>query len=176
MKIQDFRAALNRNQGVQRQHRWRVIVNYPSQAASGETILDTTLLAQTATLPPSTIGEIMVPWGGRELPLPGDRKFEPYPITFVGVQSDAIHAAFESWSELINGTASNAMSSDLTELMRDIELQLLDDQDNTIRSYILQGAWPQEVGAVELDQTAQDSHTTFTVTFRYIQHEHDKTL
>lgn len=176
MKISDFQSALQRHGGVQRQHRWRVILNLPPTVASADLIKDMSLTAITTQLPPSTLGEILIPYAGREIPLPGDRKFEPFPITFIGVEDDAIHEACEVWSELFNGTESNTQTGALEDLMVDVELQLLREDDSVIRSYFLEGSWPQEVGSLELDKQSQDSFSQFTLTLRYIQHTHNKTL
>lgn len=167
--ISKVRAAISRRGGVQRQYRWRVLVNLPAYAADNELARDASLLAITTQTPPSILGELIVPWGGREIPFPGDRKFEPFPITFIGVADDSIHTAFEIWSEGINGTRSNTASYEPEEYLRDFELQLLDDRDNVIKSYTLEASWPQNVGEMELDQTSQDGYSQFTVTLRFLQ-------
>lgn len=167
--VNQFRAAMQRRGGVQRQYRWKVVVNFPTYAADNELARDASLTAITAQTPPSTIGEILIPWGGRELPYPGDRKFEALPITFIGVADDSVHSAFEAWSEGINGSTSNTAAVSPTEYMRDVEIQLLNDLDEVIKIYTLEASWPQNVGELELDQTSQDSYSQFTVTMRFLQ-------
>ncbi|QJT71417.1 tail tube protein [Vibrio phage vB_VcorM_GR28A] len=176
MRVSTFQAALNRHGGVQRQYRWRWIPNLPAAIASPSDLEDVSLMAISTTLPPSTLGEVLIPWGGRELPLPGDRKFQPWTVTMINTTDDFAHALCENWSELINGTQSNVTTGDQTALLLDQTLQLLDENDNVVREYTLELAWPQEVGEVELDQQSQDSFGQFTLTLRYLQHSHDRTL
>ncbi|AWY10147.1 tail tube protein [Vibrio phage VP-1] len=174
--VNQFRAAVQRRGGVQRQYRWRVIVNFPAFAADNELARDASLTAITTQTPPSTLGEILIPWGGRELPYPGDRKFEALPITFIGVGDDSVHSAWEKWSEGINGSSSNQAGYEPSEYMRDIQIQLLDDRDVVKKTYTLEAAWPQNVGELELDQTAQDSYAQFTATLRFLQATNDNSL
>ncbi|QZI90463.1 hypothetical protein MYOV003v1_p0139 [Vibrio phage 207E48.1] len=166
--VQDFRAALQRRGGVGRQHRWRVIVNLPPFAASPDLLKDASLMALTTQTPNGVLGEISIPWGGREIPLPGDRKYEVFPITFIASEDDSVHTAFEIWQQGINGDRNNASTIANDDSMRDFTLQLLDQNDSVVKEYVLEGAWPQEVGQLELDQTAQDSYGQFTVNLRYI--------
>lgn len=167
--ITNFRSAIERHRGVQRQHRWRVNLSFPAAVASSEETRDASLLAITTTTPKSVMGEIMVPFGGREMPLPGDRKFEPITMTFIGVEDDFHHSLFEAWSEQFNGTDSNTASGEYVDLYRDIEIQLLDKNDNVVKSYMLESAWPQEVGELNLDQTAQDSYGQFSIILRFFK-------
>lgn len=174
--VKQFRAAMKRGGGVARKHRWAIVANFPTYAATNELSRDTALTAITATVPPAVIGEMLVTWGGRELPLPADRKFEAWPVTFIGLQNAEAHTAFIKWQESINGSSSNAASADADEYLRDWSIQLLDDKDNVIKTYTLEDCWPQTVGELELDQTAVDDFMQFTVTLRFFQATSDDTL
>lgn len=174
--VNQFRAAVARRGGIQRQYRWRVIINFPAFAADNDLARDASLTAITSQTPPSTLGELIIPWGGRELPYPGDRKFEALPITFIGVVDDSVHSAWETWSEGINGSSSNQASYEPAEYMRDIQIQLLNDKDVVQKTYTLEAAWPQNVGEIELDQTSQDAYSQFTVTLRFLQATNNNSL
>ena len=43
-------------------------------------------------------------------------------------------------------------------------------------TWTLQGTWPQNLGQLELDMSAMDSYTQFTVDLRYFQAISDKSL
>lgn len=167
--ITGFRDTLGRHKGVMRQHRWRVNFSLPASVASSEDNRDMSLLAITTSTPKSVMGEILVPWGGREFPTPGDRKFEPMQFTFIGVEDDFHHTMMEAWSELFNGSESNTAAGEFADMYTDVEIQLLDKNDQVVKTYVLEDSWPQEVGELTLDQTAQDSYGQFSVTLRYFK-------
>jgi hypothetical protein len=114
-----------------------------------------------------------VNWGGRTLPLPGDRTYGEFSINFIGVNDNNVYFAFQRWSEAINGSDSNSGLTALDDFMRDVQLQLKDMGDATTMTYILRDAWPTVVSGVELDSGALDSYTDFTVTFRYVNYSND---
>lgn len=174
--VDQFRAAITRGGGVQRQHRWRVTIPFPSFAADSDTTKNVCLLAITTNTPTGQLGEILIPWGGRELPFPGDRRFEALPITFINVVNNSSYNSFEIWQQSINGTSSNRSSVSEEEYFRDVVLDLLDSQDNVTKTWTLQGTWPQNLGQLELDMSAMDSFTQFSVDLRYFQAVSDKSV
>lgn len=167
--IDRFRAALQRRGGPARQHRWEVIINFPTFAASVEESRDVSLMAITSNTPSGTLGEIPLIWGGRTLPYPGDREFEMIPITFIATESHFEHDAFERWQEAINGSITNTATQSTPDVLRTVQMRLLDSQDRVTKVYNLEAAWPQQVGQIELDQQAQNSFGQFTVNLRYFQ-------
>lgn len=167
--VSEFRSSLERHGGVQRQYRWRVNFAFPVTVATSDEARDASLHAITTATPKSVLGEVLVPFGGREMPIPGDRKFEPLTVTFIGVEDDVAHTLFERWSEQFNGTESNTAVGEFADLYQDVTMDLLDKQDNVIKTYRLQDAWPQEVGELTLDQTAQDTYQQFSVILRFFQ-------
>ncbi|AIX13120.1 tail tube monomer [Erwinia phage vB_EamM-Bue1] len=174
--VSQFRAAIQNGGGVQRQHRWRVSLNFPTFVTDATTTQRVSLLAVTTNTPTGQLGEILVPWGGREIPMPGDRRFEALPITFINCVDNAPYNAFEVWQQYINGNENNRASADADEYFRDVVLELLDSQDRVTKTFTLQGAWPMNLGQLELDMSAMDSYTQFTVDLRYLQSTSDRTL
>ena len=171
--ISEFTQALR--SGVVRQHRWQVMVNFPTFAGSNSDVRQASLLARTATTPASTLGELDLVWAGRDVPIPGDRTFTEFPVTFMAVQDFKVIDAFENWSEGINGSESNTASAAPDEYKKDVVLQLLDENDNVLKEYVLQEAWIKEIAGMELDKGSKDSFAEFTVTFRYLQHSSNTT-
>lgn len=169
--ITDFKSALA--SGVQRQHKWRVLLSFPaSVVVANDTIREASLLATTTSTPTSQIGVIEVAWGGRIVPIPGDRNFSTeMPITFVSVNDDATYEAFMRWQNAMNGFESNFGVSDV---YADIELQLLDQSDNVTSSFVLRDAFPVTVGEKALDATAMDSYATFDCSIRYTSFDYYK--
>ena len=169
MAISDFRSALNRHGGVQRKFRWRVGLSFPAGAVSSEDTRDASFLATSATTPKQTLGELLVPYGGREFPYPGDRQYELISFTFINTQDNFGHNAFELWSQLFNGDDSNTAAGDISDLLVDWTIELLDQDENVTKTYTLEDAWPQEVGEIELDQASQNEFGTYTVNLRFFK-------
>lgn len=171
--ISAFRGAIR--SGVQRQHSWQVQVNFPVYAGSNDTVRQASLLARTTALPPSNVGVMDLNWGGRKLPLPGDRTYEEFTVNFIGVNDNNVYKAFQRWSEAINGSDTNTGLALLDDFMRDIQLDLKTVAGDTTMSYVLRDAWPTKIEGVELDAGATDSYTNFNVTFVYINYQADFT-
>lgn len=161
--------------GLARGNKWRVFINFPTFAGSNADEQQATLLARTTNTPSSTLGVIEVGWGGRILPIPGDRTYEEFTLNFIGVNDFNVRNAFERWSENINGSQSNTGLISPDQYMTDIVLQLLDYNDNVTKEYILHDAWPSVVGQIALDAGAQDSFAEFETTFRFLSYESNTT-
>lgn len=155
------------------QHKWQVSVNFPTYAGSNDVVRQASLQARTTSLPESNIGVMDVAWGGRVLPLPGDRQYNEFTVNFIGVNDNNVFKAFQRWSEAINGSDTNSGLTLLDDFMRDVQLDLQDANDAPTMTYILRDAWPTTITGVELDAAALDSYTSFNVTFRYINYSHD---
>lgn len=174
--VSQFRSAISQGGGVQRQHRWRISFNFPTFVADAATTSRVSLLAVTTNTPTGQLGEILVPWGGREIPFPGDRRFEALPVTIINCVNNDPYNSFEVWQQYINGNENNRSSANADEYMRDIVMELLNANDEVTKTFTLQGAWPMNIGQLELDMTAMDSYTQFTVDLRFLQSTSDRTL
>lgn len=168
MQISQLRAAIK--SGLVRSNRWRVLVNFPGYAGSGADGQQAALLARTTNTPSGTIGVIDLTWGGRNLPIPGDRTYEEFTVTFIGVNDMKVYNAFQKWSENINGSDSNKGLTNLESIMNDVTLELLDVNDQVTKTYLLHDSWPSVVGQMSLDSGEMDGYSQFDVTFRYVQY------
>lgn len=168
MQISQLRAAIK--SGLVRSNRWRVTVNFPGYAGSGADGQQASLLARTTNTPSATVGVIDLTWGGRNLPIPGDRTYEEFTVTFIGVNDMNVYNAFQKWSENINGSESNKGLTNLEQIMNDVTLELLDVNDQVTKTYILHDGWPATVGQMSLDSGEMDGYSQFDVTFRYVQY------
>lgn len=163
--IADFKVAMA--SGPLRQNRWEIEFTFPG-GEDLDTSINGALLARTADVPDSTIGEILIAWRGKDFPYPGDRVISEFPITFIAVQDMLLHKAFMKWKDSLVSFEDNVQRQDFNELVVDITMKLLDVQDNVISTYVLQDAWPREVSSIPGDMSAKDAHSEFTVTFRYL--------
>lgn len=164
--ISNFKIAMR--SGPLRQNRWEIAFNFPTGVGTIATAANGALLARTADVPDSTIGEILIPWRGKDFPWPGDRTVAEYPITFVAVQDMLLHDAFMQWKDRLVSFEDNVQTGSFPDLVVDIKMTLLDVRDQPIRTYILEDAWPREITAIAGDMSAKDAHSEFSVTFRYL--------
>lgn len=168
MQISQLRQAVR--SGLVRSNRWRVTVNFPGYAGSGADGQQAALLARTTNTPSATMGVIDLTWGGRNLPIPGDRTYEEFTVTFIGVNDMNVYNAFQRWSENINGSDSNKGLTNLDQIMNDVQLELLDVNDQITKTYLLHDAWPSVVGQMSLDSGEMDGYSQFDVVFRYVNY------
>lgn len=171
--VTEFRNAIR--SGLARQHKWRCIINFPDFAGGNADVKQASLLARTANTPSSTVGVIDLPWGGRILPVPGDRTFEEFTVNFIAVNDMNVRNAFERWSEGINGSASNTGFVNLDDFTKDLQFDMLDVNENVTKTYVLKDAWPQMVEGMTMDSGSQDSYAEFQVVFRYVNFESNTT-
>ena len=168
MQISALRTAIK--SGLSRSNRWRVLVNFPGYAGSGTNGQQASLLARTTNTPASTVGVIDLTWGGRNLPIPGDRTYEEFTVTFIGVNDMLVYNAYQKWSENINGSDSNRGLTNLDTIMNDVTLEMMDVNDNVTKTFILHDAWPSVVGQMSLDSGEMDGYSQYDVVFRYVSY------
>ena len=154
--------------GLVRSNRWRVLVDFPAYAGSNADGTQASVLARSTNTPSSTVGVIELAWGGRQVPIPGDRTYEEFDITFIGVNDMKVYNAFQRWSENINGSDSNRGLTDLSVIFSDFTLQLMDVNDNITKTFVLHDGWPAVVGQMSMDAGEMDGYSTFQVSIRYV--------
>lgn len=169
MQISQLRQAVR--SGLVRTNRWRVTITLPGYAGSQADSQQASLLARTTSTPSANVGVIDLTWGGRNLPIPGDRTYEEFTVTFIGVNDQNVYNAFQKWSENINGSDSNKGLTNLDDIMNDITLELLDVNDNVTKTYTLHDAWPSVVGQMSMDSGEMDGYAQYDVTFRYVSYD-----
>lgn len=168
MQISQLRTAIK--SGLQRSNRWRVLVNFPSYSGTNADGQQASLLARTTNTPSGTVGVIDLSWGGRMLPIPGDRTYEEFTVTFIAVNDMNVYNAFQKWSENINGSDSNRGLTNLDDIMNDVTLDLMNVNDEVTKTFVLHDAWPAVVGQMSMDSGEMDGYSQFDVVFRYIQY------
>jgi len=163
MNIENFKSAL-RTGGV-RPALFRV------QGNIGRTSLPDQVgfLVKTASLPASTIGEIAVPYRGREIKLPGKRTYESWDITILSDGEFNLRNAFERWMNDLNDTVENTASEQHNlnnVLFPTWSIDQLDRTGSPIKTYTFLHCWPTSISSIE---TTYDNETLaeFTVTLAY---------
>ena len=67
---------------------------------------------KATSLPASTLGEIIVPYMGRQIKVPGDRTFEDWTVTILNTEDMDLRGQFEQWNHYYNGIIDNKVFND----------------------------------------------------------------
>ena len=126
-----------------------------------------------ASIPPSTMGVVEVPYYGRMVKVPGNRTFDNLSVTFINDEDFAIRNAMELWMNKMNSHVGN-----LSENPSGLHGELDVFQDGRDGGENIAGAWhftnifPVALGEIALDWGSNDSIEEFTVDFAYDYWEH----
>ena len=126
-------------------------------------------LCRSAQIPALTIGEIAVPYRGRQIFLAGDRTYDAWTVTIFNDRNYSIRSALENWmddmSDIGGTTKANTLSS--SAYYANAWVKQLDRNNTPIRTYKLEGLWPTTLDAIDLSYDANDAVEEFGATFRF---------
>lgn len=126
-------------------------------------------LVRSTNLPSSDVEEIVTSWVGQTYKMGARRIVEDWTVTFVVDNDGAILKRFWDWQNIIHNPEANIYGKPVS-YMADQEIHLLGyDTGETICVYKLYGAWPKNIGQVQLDYSTNDI-AQFDVTFSYQYH------
>jgi len=162
-KIDDLKAKLV-NGGV-RPNLFRATLNFPSYAG-GNTEL-TSFMCKAAQLPSSVVGQIDVPFRGRQLKIAGDRTFENWTVTVLNESTFQIRDSFERWMNGINEHFNGTGLVTPADYQADLIVEQLGRDDTVLKTINLTGAFPVNLGAIDLSYETTDTLEEYTVEFAY---------
>ena len=164
--IDDFKA--NLLGGGARPNQFRVTLTPPPGIAIGLDVRRTSFLVKASIIPALELGEIAVPFRGRNIYLAGDRATPTEWTTQIMNDTDfMIRDAMERWSNGINDLAENTGVVAPSDYSTDLTLEQLDRDDTVLKTYIFRSAWPKTVSNITLDVSTNDSIEEFEVSWRY---------
>jgi len=165
-QIDDFKA--NLLGGGARANQYRVTITPPSGIAIGLDVRRASFLVTASNLPAQTLGEIAIPFRGRQIYIAGDRTFDDaWTTTFMNDTDFMVRNAMELWMNGINDLADATGVTALADYQTDLQVEQLDRDDTILKSYIFRSAWPTSLSAIDLTNDQADSIETFEVTWRY---------
>ena len=165
-QIDDFKA--NLLGGGARANQYRVTITPPSGIAIGLDVRRASFLVTASNLPAQTLGEIAIPFRGRQIYLAGDRTFDDaWTVTFMNDTDFMVRNSIELWMNGINDLAEATGVTALADYQTDLQVEQLDRDDTILKSYIFRSAWPTSLSAIELTNDQADAIETFEVTWRY---------
>ena len=166
MSINDFKA--NLIGGGARANQFRVTITPPAGIAIGLDVRRTSFLCTATNLPASTLGEIAVPFRGRNIYVSGDRPApETWTVTFYNDTDFMIRNAMERWQNGINDYAENTGVTSPADYQTDLFVEQLDRDDTVLKTYIFRNSYPLTIAAIDLSSAEAGELETFEVTWRY---------
>ena len=171
--INDFKAKLAG--GGARPNQFKVTMPFPGYAQVGGEIEDLAFLCRATVIPSMTVGNINVPFRGRQIKIAGDRTFEDWTVTVLNDTDFKLRNAFERWQNGINNMTDNEGLTNPVDYQVDAFVGHLDRNGNTIKSYTLRGLYPTIVSAIDLNYETNDVVEEFTATFAYQYFESNTT-
>ena len=164
-KIDDFKA--NLIGGGARPNQFRVTITPPPGIAIGLDVRRSSFLAKASNLPGQTLGEIPIPFRGRNIYIAGDREFETWSTTFINDTDFMVRNAIERWMNGINDTVENTGVSSPAEYQADLFVEQLDRDDTILKTYIMRNAYPLSTPQIEVAADSTNTIEEFEVTWRY---------
>jgi hypothetical protein len=133
------------------------------------------MLIKAAGMPASTITEIPVAFRGRTLKVAGDRTFEVWTITVINDTDFKWRSFFERWVNYIVKVNDGSGTINPSEYMADMNVAQLSrgpgvipnvtntQEIETLRKYVVRGAFPTNVSEIELSYNNENEIEEFTV-------------
>ena len=169
-QIDDFKA--NLIGGGARANQFRVTITPPAGIAIGLDVRRTSFLVTASNMPGSSLGEIAVPFRGRNIYVSGDRPApDAWSTTFYNDTDFMIRNAMERWHNGINDFANNTGTSNPGDYQTDLFVEQLDRDDTILKSYVFRNAFPLTIGTIDLSSAEAGEIETFEVTWRYQHYE-----
>jgi hypothetical protein len=116
------------------------------------------------SLPASTIGNIDVPYRGRQLKVPGDRTFADWTVTVFNDKGMFIRGVFEEWMARMQDHWTNKADPKMSPYGKASVTQL-DRSGETERTYNITSLYPTEVAAIDVAWDSNDAVEEYAVTF-----------
>tara|TARA_B100001287_G_scaffold153390_1_gene129064 strand:- start:774 stop:1304 length:531 start_codon:yes stop_codon:yes gene_type:complete len=164
-KIDDFKA--NLIGGGARPNQFRVTITPPPGIAIGLDVRRSSFLAKASNLPGQTLGEIPIPFRGRNIYIAGDREFDTWSTIFINDTDFMVRNAIERWMNGINDMVENTGVSSPAEYQADLFVEQLDRDDTILKTYIMRNAYPQSTPQIDVAADSTNTIEEFEVVWRY---------
>jgi len=146
--------------------------NIDGNVMGGKNNPSLTFQAKGAQLPESSVGEIIVPYLGRQIKVPGDRVYQDLTLTVISDEAMGLRKEFDKWNGVLNGHTTNTPDGSLYTWTRDsvADIVHLSREGKYTHGYTLYGVFPKEVSSIDLAYDNNDTVMEFTVTLAYTYH------
>lgn len=161
--VDDFKAKIKG--GGARPNLFKVTLNFPA-FAEGDVEL-TSFLVRAAQLPESVMSSVIVPFRGRELKVAGVRTFPTWTTQVYNDTDFSVRNAIERWSNAINAHSSNVGLTNPVDYQADLVVEQLDRDETVLKTYNFRGAYPEQMGPIELAYDNNDAIEVFDCIWQY---------
>lgn len=128
--------------------------------------------AKATSIPGATIGQVIVPYFGREVKFAGNRTFAEWTLTVINDETFAIRGNMENWMNALNthetnvrNTGGSGSSSYVTNAT--VKQFGKTGTGNITAQYQFKNIFPTDISEITLDWGDNDTIEEFTVTFAY---------
>jgi hypothetical protein len=124
---------------------------------------------RATSIPASTIGEVAVPYFGRQIKLAGDRVFANWAVTVMNDEDYSVRNAFEIWHNSINTIVSNRKTGISPNGYKTgiATVTQYSKEGSAIKQYDFINIFPINLDEMNMDWDATNQIQTFGVTFAY---------
>ncbi len=137
----------------------------PAPGLTGEIF---TFLCRSAQIPAQTIGEVAVPYRGRQVFVAGDRTFDAWTTTVFSDAAWTIRGQLEQWSESMQDMGAFSTGEQNPQAYYgEAKVTQMDRNDKAINEYTLYQIWPQTIDPIDLAYDTNDAVMEFGVTWRF---------
>lgn len=120
---------------------------------------------KSTSLPNRTIGDIELNWQGMKAKIAGDPTFDDITLTFLNSYDFNLKNYIEKWIEQIATMSSNVRTAQ-ADYKTEIKLTHIGrTAEEVLAEYVLIGAYPKSMDAIELSHESADTPEEFSVTF-----------
>ena len=127
-------------------------------------------LCKIATIPPSTMGVVEVPYFGRMVKVPGNRTFDNLSVTVINDEDMMVRNAIENWMNRMNTHVGN-VSEDPNGLFAEMTISHYSREGGTSAiggaSWNFTNCFPVALGEIGLDWGSNDTIEEFTIDFAF---------
>ena len=127
-------------------------------------------MVRATNIPSSTLGQVIVPYFGRQVKIAGDRTFVEWNTTVINDEDFLVRDAVEEWMQNINSHQGNVRgfgSSAPSSYKGQATVTQFSKTGVPVRVYKFDGLWPVNVSEIPLDWETTDTFEQFDITWAY---------
>lgn len=129
---------------------------------------------KAASVPTENLGQVAVPYFGRTVKFAGERTYDDWTFTIMNDEDWVVRTAMETWLDAMNQSRANIRNSGATSNPNSYKGTAIvthyGKEGNVIQEYTLEGAFPVNVSAIDLNWESSNTIEEFTVTLAYDRH------